>query len=245
MGKKSDNNYKEAYKKIKPFIDFKIDLRKKLTRTDKWYISRYFNLLQDLHAVTRKNNKIELTPMRRYSPDKKNLKAVKKLYGIKGARLKAIPIPTKLNPGNGRITPTKDGLLIKSKALTKRLVLLDQDDLEYAYENDVMEQFLRSKLKKYKLNKTGFYTIKVGRYELGRGSNSARFGSIEALAIKLMELFTRIKNKYDKEKQLVMTEIIDGVYINNFNNQRKPTSKENKKLNGLVKGKKKNRRNRL
>lgn len=58
-----EKNYKEMFKAIKPYVNFKIDLRKKLTSNNKSLISRYYNQFLDINqgmnikVFRTKNNK--------------------------------------------------------------------------------------------------------------------------------------------------------------------------------------------
>ena len=98
----NSNIHVERYKAIKPFVTFKLDLRKKLTKSEKAKIRRYYNQLAD--KDTRFTQK--------YQPRNiKNVKVAQKAAGIKGSQWKAIPVRTvikgqKISVVNGRLNFT-------------------------------------------------------------------------------------------------------------------------------------------
>lgn len=231
MAKNKQLSYNDAYKKIKPYIDFKIDLRKKLNRRDKWMISRYFNLLNDYRAIDKQG---DLKDVRLFKPkDKKKLAELKKQYGVKAKRITVVPIPSKtIGKAKERINK-KGEITFTTKHTKKILIPFKNERLEDANNAGMLEAFCKNILKKHlKLKDKEYYSIKIGSYEKGM------FLDIGALVIGIEgNLEAKLKN-YEWVKKS-----INGFYVNKFINQRQPTKTERGKIN--VKRKKKTRNSRL
>jgi hypothetical protein len=87
--KKSAQQYKKLYKELRPFVDFKIDLRQKMSSADKAKITRYTKELKRLTAG--KPYDVQIYRAR----DKSKLKKVQELAGqdtkLKGFKVAFVP----------------------------------------------------------------------------------------------------------------------------------------------------------
>lgn len=113
-------NYKFKYEAIKPFINFKFDMRKKLTPAQKALITKYYNALFGPDAHTNKRG-YELKVYRPKS--KKNLALMKEHQDLKGlGKLKAVPVMV-VNKKKARVR-ISGNKLITSEGGVKRVTEL-------------------------------------------------------------------------------------------------------------------------
>lgn len=224
MGKKLKQlNYKQAYKIIKPYVDLNIDLRKKLTKSQKWQISFYFNKLRAYNAID-----INGEPQRTtfYKPkSKKKLKKLKKKFNVKSKRFKIIPIPEQVTDG-GKIKINKNNdIVILNKYTRKILIPINNDELLKEFKNDNLFNYLKKKIGNKKIkNNNGFYSLKIKIWQNGKAKD------IGGLEILIKDYLNSKIGKYKWVK-----ENIDGIYVTYYRNQKNPKKKD---LKNAKKGKK-------
>lgn len=219
MGKKLKQlNYNQAYKIIKPYINLDIDMRRKLTKAQKWQISYYFNKLRAFNTID-----INGEPQRAtfYKPrSEKRLKTLKKKFNVTPKRFKIIPIPEQVTEG-GKIRINKNNeIIISSKFLTKKLIPINNKELRKAFNNDDTLNYLKKLVGKNKIPRgRGFYALKIKIWQHGRAKD---LGGLKILVENLIDI------KKGRSSGEWVKENIDGIYLIRYKKQETPKKKPRK-----------------
>ena len=183
-------NYKQRFKLIKQYVNFKIDLRKSLNTQDKYRITRYYNIIKPLLA----------RPHQVYRPRKaKNLLIAQRdsQHGAVSRNIKVAFVPThqkvKIKVNRGR-------LQLKTGYVESTFIPFDVNKIG-------AEGYIESELNKTKHNT---YTIAAGEFDIpGAYTRQTVGGEIKRLTAKYSD--ESANNHYSKW--------LHGVRAHYFKNQ--------------------------
>lgn len=213
-------NYKDKYKAIRPFVTFKIDLRRAestYTISEKRMISRYFNGLFGVDTPSRAIG----YQLKTYKPrSQKNKDAVKKAYGYSGLKLKAIPIPVMDKEAKIRVRGKG-----KNKKLKIREFNVSRTLLLYDIENFIADPFAEIDRLTDHYDKNTQFSVLCGQYEYYETfANKAFIG----------ELVEAMQNRYANHEEWMR-----GLAAYSFDNQSDMTEYRKTLINIRKKGAKK------
>jgi len=155
-------NYKQKMELINKYVDFSFKTKNRkrdFTRTQKWLISKYYNILYDNDAVLRTAN----SQFKAYKPkSRKEERFLKDLANVKGKRIKRIPVPV-LNEKKAKVN-FKDGAFIIEENNVRRIINSWGDENENPINSKTRKKLVKNITKKYDDNT--LYNIQAGNFEI-------------------------------------------------------------------------------
>lgn len=231
-------NYEEKLVAIRPFTKLPIKNRKNFTKTEKWYITHYFKILKSEGFIEYDREEKKFTQKGKFTRNKKGNVGEGRIRGaprtagrfIRGAKQ------------SDRVT--KGGKIIREH-YTKEFIKTDFSDVieqEIIDNGEVLEILFESIGKRiYKIIPSDYFTIVLENgHEIGQnqraktpkekrkegkavGKGLTIDDKIFEVGERITELLIKARNKYKIE------DLIKGIFLWHFTNQRKPTQKEVKK----------------
>lgn len=231
--------YKQKLDAIRNFTNLNIKSRKNFTRREKWLISRYYNILRGQGFIE-------------YDPDKNNFVQKVKFVKNKKSNVKGAPrTKGQFIQGAKPSDKIRNGKILKG-SYSKQFIELDFTD---AISNDeifpeAIQETVYFALEDYQdeIKSNDYFTIVTNSgWEIGQNQKSSTPKNerkdgraytkglgfdrkVEELSFQIEELLNRSINKYKAGKDL-----IKGVYLWKFFNQKEPTKKQKR----IIKRKKK------
>lgn len=158
----SRKEYQERIKSIRAFVDFGLDARKTLSPSEKRMVTIYYDAI--------KKEKFSSSVI--YKGAKKDVERVAKIIGssIPRAKLKAIPVPSKLDNAKAKLkkkkvkvktesgkikTVTEYRVEVENVSEANEFVKLDMEQMAFDYETEIIRK-LRNK--KFKYGQFSFYS---------------------------------------------------------------------------------------
>lgn len=220
-------SYIEKREIVRNYVKLPFRTRKNFDRREKWYLSYYYNLLRNKGIIEEKDGNI-FQKVKIVKNNKSNLKGAPRLKGrvVRGA-----------SP-NDRVRGNK----IFRDNLTKTFVKLDftfDSEDEQDIKNEISKE-IKSKFRDIDLKPQDYFTVVlIGGAEFGQnqrkktkkserregrayGTGLQKSDKINEIIRLCEEIILRAITKYKPD----IEDIVSGVYIYRFKNQRKPTKKE-------------------
>ena len=212
--KNSGAQYKKLYKKMRSFVDFKIDLRKPLTPAQKSKITKYN---KELNRLT--NNKPYDVQIYR-ARDKAKLKKVQELAGqdtrLKGFKVAFVPKTSEFQ----KIYFNKKGeASIKTQYVDSAFIPLNAEILATDSAIDYVDSLIQNREEKS-------YSIQAGDYEISGTFSKTKIASA---VNKLCEQYSNAdENNY-------FGNWLGGIFAYSFDNQTNLDSYRNAKRDAQIK----------
>lgn len=227
-------NYNQKMELIRKYVDFSFKTKNRkrdFTRTQKWLITKYYNILYDNDAVLRTAN----SQFKAYKPkSKKEERFLKDLAGVKGKRIKRIPVPV-LDEKDAKVK-FQDGSFIIEENNVRRIINSWGDKDDNPINSETRKKLVNNITKKYADNT--LYNIQAGNFEIK--SIRADKENIERRVKQFQDQYQNHKEwlfglvSYEFDNQLNFEEYIETQNkLKRKPKRKKPkTTKRKKKTNG-------------